>query len=240
LVASAVGVASSGSLGSLGGVGGMFTISPGSPPPSPPAPTPTITSIAPTSGPVGTDVTITGTNFTGVDGISIGQGAPFTVVSPTVIRATVPAFARTAQTEVMLSFGGGHVQSGGFVFNGVIGRVFNVTPPTPSPPAPSVTSITPTSGPVGTTVTITGTNFTGATEVRVGFTTQPAAFTLVSPSTLTAIVPAGTPAGQGGIRITTPSGTTLSGGPTFSPLFSLPNTFDVTGAPPPPPPPPPP
>ena len=52
-----------------------------------------------------------------------------------------------------------------------IHRVQNVTITTgPPPPAPTVTGISPTSGPTtgGTAVTITGTNFTGASAVKFG------------------------------------------------------------------------
>lgn len=59
------------------------------------APPPTVASIAPTSGPAagGTAVTITGTNFTGATGASVG-GVPltgFTVVSATRITGTTGA-----------------------------------------------------------------------------------------------------------------------------------------------------
>src|SRR5207249_2399527 len=37
-------------------------------------------------------------------------------------------------------------------------------------PPPTITSFSPTSGPVGTSVTITGTNFTGAYRVKLGLT----------------------------------------------------------------------
>jgi hypothetical protein len=71
--------------------------------------------------------------------------------------------------------------------------------------APVVTQISPATGPAGTTVTITGTGFTGATAVSFG--TIPATFALsgTTPDTeLTAIVPAG--AGTADVTVTTPSG----------------------------------
>ena len=57
---------------------------------------------------------------------------------------------------------------------------------------PTVTGISPTSGPVagGTTVTITGTGFTGATAVMFG-TTGATSYTVVSATSITAVSPAG-------------------------------------------------
>src|SRR5687767_11444130 len=54
-------------------------------------------------------------------------------------------------------------------------------------PAPSISSFSPTSGGVGTTVTINGANFTGASAVR--FNGQSASFSVVSSSQITASVP---------------------------------------------------
>src|SRR6266851_940226 len=53
---------------------------------------PTITGFSPTSGPVGTNVTINGTNFTGATAVMFnGVSASFIVSSATAIQATVPA-----------------------------------------------------------------------------------------------------------------------------------------------------
>ncbi len=72
---------------------------------------------------------------------------------------------------------------------------------------PTITSFTPTSGPVGTSVTITGTNFTGATSVT--FNNVAATFTPPVTSTqITATVPS--TATTGPIRVVTPGGTAVS------------------------------
>jgi exo-beta-1,3-glucanase (GH17 family) len=67
------------------------------------------------------------------------------------------------------------------------------------PPCPIVSSINPTSGQVGTSVTITGTNFTGVSAVRFANNVS-AAFTINSASQITATVPVG--AVTGPINIT--------------------------------------
>ena len=74
-------------------------------------------------------------------------------------------------------------------------------------PAPTITSFTPTSGPVGTTVTVTGTGFTGVTAVMfngVAATT----FAATNDTTITAKVPTG--ATTGTIAVTTPGGSVTS------------------------------
>src|SRR6267143_1820951 len=64
---------------------------------------------------------------------------------------------------------------------------------------PTISSFTPGSGPVGTSVSISGTNFTGASAVRFNGTS--ASFTVNSATTITATVPAG--AATGPISATT-------------------------------------
>jgi hypothetical protein len=113
--------------------------------------------------------------------------------------------------------------------------------PTVTPGPPGINSFSPTSGVPGTTVTVTGLNFTGATAVLLAANT-PATFTLVSSTSLTFIVPAG--AASGTIAISTPVGTAISGtnftvtaapatAPTitsFSPTSALPGaSITVTG-----------
>src|SRR5207237_4766949 len=62
---------------------------------------PTIASFASTSGPVGTSVTISGTNFTGATAVTFnGVSAAFTVTSATAIQGTVPAGATTGPLSV--------------------------------------------------------------------------------------------------------------------------------------------
>jgi len=63
--------------------------------------TPTFTSFAPPSGPVGTLVTITGTGLTQATKVTFdGKAAAFTVVSDTEITATVPTTALTGKIAV--------------------------------------------------------------------------------------------------------------------------------------------
>jgi DNA/RNA endonuclease G (NUC1) len=72
--------------------------------------------------------------------------------------------------------------------------------------APSITSFSPSSGAVGTSVTLTGTGFTGASAVAFNGTN--ASFTVNSSTTITAIVPAGATTGQ--ITVIAPGGLATS------------------------------
>src|SRR5882757_780622 len=131
---------------------------------------PTITTFAPASGPVATSVTINGTNFTGATAVAFnGSAANFTVTSATAIQTTVPAGATTGPITVTTS--GGTATSG---------SNFAV--------APTITSFTPTNGRVGTSVTINGTSFTGATAVA--FNGNAASFTVTSDATIQTTMPA--------------------------------------------------
>jgi subtilisin-like proprotein convertase family protein len=156
---------------------------------------PTIGSFAPTTGAAGTQVVITGTNLAGATGVSFGGTAAtqFTVVSPTQITATVPPGA----------------QSGPITVTTPTGSATSATP-FQTTPAPTITALSPTSGRVGTQVTITGTNLTGATQVT--FNGIPATgVSVASPTQLTATVPTG--AGAGTVTVTTPGGTASSPSP---------------------------
>jgi len=75
-----------------------------------------------------------------------------------------------------------------------------------SPSAPVISSFTPTSGSVGTTVTITGSNFTATTAVT--FNGIPASFVFKSDNELQATVPTG--AATGKVKVTNSAGTGTS------------------------------
>lgn len=68
----------------------------------------------------------------------------------------------------------------------------------PLPPAHSITSFTPASGPVGTTVTLTGTNFssTAANNLVTFFNNRTATVTASTPTSITTTVPASSANGQ--------------------------------------------
>jgi hypothetical protein len=74
--------------------------------------------------------------------------------------------------------------------------------------APTITSFNPTSGPVGTSVRINGTNFTGATAVSFDNVNAPGFAVNGAGTRITVAVPTG--ATSGPIRVTTPSGTATS------------------------------
>ena len=169
---------------------------------------PTITSFAPTSGPVGTSVVITGTTLTGATSVMFNATAAtaFTVDSATQITATVPGAATTGPIAVTTPGGTANSAAG-----------FTVTAPGGggggggggATGTATITSFTPASGPVGTSVVITGTNLTGATSVT--FNNVPATtFTVDSASQITATVPTGATTGKIAVTIPGAGGTATS------------------------------
>ena len=173
----------------------------GGPTPTPtttPPPSPTVSGFSPTSGPVGTVVDITGTNYSNVQYVVFGntQQTTFTVVSTTEIQAAVPSGAASGTICVMI-YNMDYLE-------GCSTGIFTVT--TTPPPAPVVSSFSPTSGPVGTAVTVSGSGFTGATAVD--FNGTAATFTVGSDSSISTSVPSG--ATTGAIAVTTPNGTGTS------------------------------
>ncbi|GAF89929.1 unnamed protein product, partial [marine sediment metagenome] len=82
------------------GTGGSYTVNP-----VPPG-EPKVTSVAPSTGKNNddTDITITGTSFTGATGVTVGLTAcTFTFVSDTEITATVPAGIRVGDYDVTVT-----------------------------------------------------------------------------------------------------------------------------------------
>jgi hypothetical protein len=160
-------------------------------------PPPTVTSFNPTSGPVGTNVAITGTGFTGATAVTFNttNATSYTVDSDTSIHADVPSGATTGPISVTTPNGTGQSSSNFTVTGGGGGN------------PPTVTSFTPTSGPVGTSVSVTGTNFTGAMAVTFNGTAS-TSYTINSDTSITARVPTGATTGK--IAVTTPNGTGTS------------------------------
>ena len=159
-------------------------------------PPPVVSSFLPTSGPVGTNVAVTGTGFTGATAVKFNGTAAttFTVDSDTSIHATVPLSATTGPISVTTG-------------NGTGASATNYTVTTGGGNPPTVTSFTPTSGPVGTNVQITGTNFTGATGVTFN-NTAALSFTVDDDTSIHATVPVG--ATTGPIAVANADGTGTS------------------------------
>jgi IPT/TIG domain len=160
-------------------------------------PPPTVTSITPSSGATagGTSVTIIGTNFTGTTAVRFGStnATSFAVNSESSITAISPAETAGTVNVTVITPAGTSATSFADQFS-------YVAPPT-------VTKLKPNTGPVtgGITVTVTGTNFTGATAVKFG-STDASTFTVKSATSITAVAPAET-AGTVDVRVTTSGGT---------------------------------
>ena len=164
---------------------------------------PTVTALSPSSGPVAgaTTVVITGTGFTGAPatGAVMFGSSPatsYTVNSATQITATSPAGALGTVDVTVTTPDGASATSAldQFTYQA----------------APTISAVSPLGGlPVGgTAVTITGTNFTGATAIKFGAVSAPNPI-VVSSTTVVVLSPAGT-AGVVDVTATTSSGTSAT------------------------------
>ena len=144
----------------------------------------------PTSGKVGAAVKILGNNLKGSTSVTFNGKAATFKVSSTEITTTVPSGATTGKVKV--------TTPKGMLTSNVKFRV-----------TPTISSFSPASGPVGTSVVITGESFTGATSVTFGGV-KATSFTVDSHTQITATVPTGAKTGK--IGVATPGGTATSTG----------------------------
>jgi IPT/TIG domain len=163
---------------------------------------PGVPTFSPSSGIVGSTVTISGTFNSIVTGVRFNTSSLVTPTNASTTGATavVPAGATTGPIHVYTAAG-----------QKTSATNFTVTPV----PLPTISSFTPTFGPTGTSVKIMGTNFSG-TVSGASFTTSSVKFNNVSATTfhvnsatqITATVPTGATTGK--ITVTTPGGTATS------------------------------
>ena len=158
---------------------------------------PTVTGISPNAGGSGgTDVvTIAGTGFVvGSSTVSFGgsAGTAVSCSSSTTCTATSPSHAAGAVDVTVTTPGGSSATSSADKF------IYDTTP--------SVTAVSPNAGPIGggTVVTITGTGLADTTGVD--FAGNPASYTIVSDTSITATSPSGS-AGVADITVTNETGT---------------------------------
>jgi hypothetical protein len=169
---------------------------------------PTVTSLSPTGGPlVGNQtVTVNGGGFLNATGVTFGgtAGTGLSVTNAGQLTVVTPMHSAGASNVVVTGPGGSSPATVSYTYF-------------PVPTLAGMGPIAPTSGTGagGTSVTITGTGFTGATGVKVG-PANCAAFTVVNDTTITATTAAG-PVGAAAVAVTTPGGTaTTAGAFTFS------------------------
>lgn len=150
---------------------------------------PAVTQVSPSVGPTagGTSVTITGLNLSEASAVDFGgiPAAAFTVNSDTSLTATSPAGA-AGTVDILVTTPQGTSAA-------------NASDEFTYADAPTVTNVALNFGPTagGTSVTITGTGFTGATSVQFG-SFEAASFIVDSDTSISAITP---PATEGAVDV---------------------------------------
>jgi hypothetical protein len=129
-------------------------------------------------GQEGSSVDILGVNLTGATSVTIaGAAASFTVDSDTEIHATVPCVAASSSGPISVTTPNGTATTSDDFYRSY----------------PIITSFTPTSGPPGTSVTISGFNLCAVSTVS--FNGTAASFTADSDTEIHATVPSGATTG---------------------------------------------
>jgi aryl-phospho-beta-D-glucosidase BglC (GH1 family) len=181
-----------------------------SPTPTPtPSPSPSpgplvqqkISGFSPSSGPVGTVVTINGTGFTGINKAWVGQahGAAYRVLSDKQVQVTIPAGATGGSIGIFnLKYAAFTATPFKVTSGGAPAPTPTPTPAPGSPPQPTISTFSPTSGGVGTVVTINGSGFTGLNEAWVG-NAHGVSVRVISNTQVQVTIPAGATTGAIGI-----------------------------------------
>jgi alpha-tubulin suppressor-like RCC1 family protein len=157
---------------------------------------PTVASVSPSLGPAagGATVTVTGAGFTGTTAVRFGaaEATSVTVNSASSITATTPAGTGTVDVTVATPAG-----------TSLINPADHYTYQSP----PAVAKLSVKSGPAtgGTSVTITGSQFTGATKVSFGGV-EATSFTVNSATSISAVAPAAVTAGTADVVVTNTAG----------------------------------
>jgi alpha-tubulin suppressor-like RCC1 family protein len=178
-------------LGKVAGIsaGGAHSLSFGPPPPS-------VAGVSPGGGPQagGTQVTIAGANLAEASAVHFGASpaSSFNVQSPASITAVAPPGTGTVDVTVTTP---------------VSTSAANAADRFAYLPPPTVTKVKANKGPAagGTSITISGTSFVGATAVAFG-ASPASSFNVQSPASITAVAPPGT-SGSVDVTVTTGSGT---------------------------------
>jgi hypothetical protein len=166
-----------------------------------PAP-PVITSFTPDSAGAGQTITLRGRDFSGITAVRFTVGATtlaaqsFSITNDSTMTARVPMLGASrisATITVQSPNGAGSREGLQFI------------------PAPTITSFTPASATAGTTIVLTGTNFSAASAMRFGGTNA-RSFVVNSDTQISAVVGAGA---SGAVSVVTAGGTASREGFTF-------------------------
>ena len=153
----------------------------------------------------GGEVTITGTNLTGLktvtvtskgDTVKTYKGTNLVVVSATSAKVTLPALPDGAPYDIQVTTLAKDASDKVEFYVG-------------TPPAPTVTDATTTDRKV---IVITGTNFTGATKVKIGTSSFTTGFVVDSATKITLTLAEEFDAGTWNVEVTAPGGVGLGTG----------------------------
>ncbi|CAN2184691.1 Listeria/Bacterioides repeat [Candidatus Nanopelagicaceae bacterium] len=180
-----------------------------------PIPTATSLSLALGSLSGGASSVLVGTGLTSTSGLTInGVTATLSTITDTSVAFTTPASVSLGAKDVVVTTAGGTATlTGGFTYVS----------------APTITSLSATSGSLtgGYLDTITGTNFTGATSVKVDSVT--AAFSVSSSTSIVFALPSSSTAGPKDVVVVAPGGTvTRTGGFTYNGAARVPSFDSAT------------